>query len=102
MEKVVKLVSISPLKEREYEDKNSHELRKLHWAELEFTDGLDTFIAELPVRGINENGKIVFRQPDYQEGRIYKIAVEISCSSGNRDGRDWYSNKFVIRKIATI
>lgn len=98
----MKLVSMTPLKEREYPDKQTGELRKVHWVELTLTDGIDTMIAEMVVPPTQENGQQVFRQPDLQPERIYRVQAEMVGTSGNKDGRDWYMNRVNIRKIVRL
>ena len=102
MEKTMKLVTMSPLKEREFPDKQSGEMRKVHWVELTLTDGIDTVVAEMTVQGVRENGQTVFRQPDLMTERIYRVQCEITGTSGNKDGRDWYMNRVNIRKIVRL
>lgn len=102
MEKTMKLVSMTPLKEREYPDRQTGELRKAHWVELTLTDGIDTMIAELTVPATMEDGRPVFRQPALEPERIYRVQCEIVGQSGNKDGRDWYMNRVNIRKIARL
>ena len=102
MEKTMKLTAMTPLKEREYPDKQTGEMRKVHWVELTLTDGIDTMVAELTVAGVRENGQLVFRQPSLEEGRIYRVQCEIQGQSGNKDGRDWYMNRVNVRKIARL
>lgn len=102
MEKTMKLVSMTPLKEREYPDKQTGELRKTHWVELLLTDGVDTLVAELTVAPAYEQGAPVFRQPALELERIYRVQCEIMGISGNKDGRDWYMNRINVRKIVKL
>lgn len=99
----MKLVRMSPLKEREYADRQTGELRKVHWVELQLTDGVDTLVAEMTVQGEKTSlGQVEFRQPELEEGRIYRVQCEMTAQGGNKDGRDWYTNRVNVRKIARL
>ena len=98
----MKLVQMTPLKEREHPDKKTGELRKAHWVELTLTDGIDSMVAELTVMPDYEQGQPVYRQPALEVERIYRVQCEIVGTSGNKDGRDWYMNRVNVRKIARL
>ena len=60
MEKTMKLTAMTPVKEREYPDKQTGETRKVAWVELTLTDGIDTMVAEMVVPPTYENGQYIF------------------------------------------
>ena len=97
------LKAVSPLKEREYPDQQSGELRKAHWVELTLTDGLDTMIGELTVYPQRDvNGQMTVQAPAFQLDVVYGVSAEISGVAGVKDGREWYKNKINIRKIEKL
>lgn len=102
MEKTMKLVSMTPLKKREYPDKKTGENREIAWVELEMTDGIDSLIAELVVPPVYENGNKTYRQPELMCEYLYRIQAEISCNTGSKDGREWYSNRVNIKKMTRV
>jgi hypothetical protein len=104
MEKIMILKAVSPLKEREYPDQQTGEMRKVHWVELELTDGVDTVIGELnvrPQRGVN--GQTVITAPTFNVNSVHSVRAELTASRWkSKDGNDGYTNRVMITKIVQL
>ena len=104
MEKIMFLQAVSPLKEKSFQGSRTGETVTMHYVELTLSDGLDTMVAELSVPPTtDEQGKQVYRQPEFALNYDYAVAAEIDGKSGTTaDGKDWSNNRIRIRKIAKL
>lgn len=104
MEKIMILEAVSPLKEKSFQGSRTGENVTMHWVDLTLTDGIDRMVAELSVPATKDDqNRDVYRQPEFQLGVPYAVAVEIDGRSGTTDeGKDWSMNRIRVRKIAKL
>ena len=95
MEKVVKVVTQSPVFEIEVTDQITQQKKQLPVVELEMTDGLDTFVAEMRGERCKELTDLV--------GYVCRASVTLNTrSSKGQDGRDRTFNSITLNRIARL
>ena len=104
MEKTMILQAVSPLKEKSFQGSRTGETVTMHFVELTLSDGIDTIVAEFSVPPtVDEQGKQVYRQPEFAVKYLHAVAFEIDGKSGTTaDGKDWSNNRIRIRKIVKL